>query len=77
MAWNSSCWERPLTFTKTYYVDGSSNKSDDRGPGSLKRPFRTIGKAAEVLKPGERVVIATGTYRESVRPARGGSALTR
>jgi hypothetical protein len=66
-------WERPLTFTKTYYVDGSSNKSDDRGSGSLKRPFRTIGKAAEVLKPGERVVIATGTYRESVRPARGGS----
>jgi hypothetical protein len=66
-------WEKPLIFTKTYYVDGTAAKSDDRGPGTLKRPFRTIGKAADVLQPGERVVIAAGTYRECVRPARGGS----
>lgn len=66
-------WEVPLTFTKTYYVDGSSPRSDDRGPGTLKRPFRTISKAAEVLRPGERVVISAGVYRELVRPARGGS----
>jgi len=66
-------WERPLTFSKTYYVDGSSKLSSDEGPGSAKRPFRTIGKAAEVLKPGERVVIASGVYRECIRPARGGS----
>ena len=66
-------WEQPLTFSKTYYVDGSSPRSDDRGPGTLERPFRTIGKAAEVLQPGERVVIAAGTYRECVRPARGGT----
>ena len=66
-------WDRPLNFSKTYYVDGASDKSDDRGPGTLKHPFRTIDKAAEVLKPGERVVIAAGTYRECVRPARGGS----
>ncbi len=65
-------WEKPQTFSKTYYVDGTSNKSDDRGPGTLGRPFRTIGKAAEVLQPGERVVIAAGTYRECIRPARGG-----
>ncbi len=67
-------WEKPLRFTRTYYVDGSSPRSDDRGPGTHQRPFRTIGKAAEVLQPGERVVIAAGTYRECVRPARGGSA---
>jgi hypothetical protein len=66
-------WEKPLRFTKTYYVDGSSTRSDDRGPGTLKRPFRTIGKAADLLQPGERVVIAGGTYRECIRPARGGS----
>ena len=66
-------WEQPLTFSKTYYVDGSSILSSDDGPGSAKRPFRTIGKAAEVLKPGERVVIASGVYRECIRPARGGS----
>ncbi|HEU5133811.1 MAG TPA: right-handed parallel beta-helix repeat-containing protein [Steroidobacteraceae bacterium] len=65
-------WEIPLTFTKTYYVDGS-RQGNDRGPGSRQRPFRTIGKAAEVLQPGERVVIAAGVYREVVRPARGGA----
>ena len=27
-------WERPLTFSRTYYVDGGSPKSDDRGPGT-------------------------------------------
>jgi hypothetical protein len=67
-------WERPLHFTRTYYVDGGSSRSDDRGPGTVERPFRTIGQAAKVLQPGERVVIAAGTYRECVRPARGGSA---
>ena len=66
-------WEKPLSFSKTYYVDGNSRRSDDRGPGTLDRPFRRISKAAEVLLPGERVVIAAGTYRECIRPARGGS----
>src|SRR3954469_12985770 len=66
-------WEQPLTFTKTYYVDGASPRSDDRGPGSSQQPFRTISRAAEVLLPGERVLVAAGTYRECVRPARGGT----
>lgn len=65
-------WEQPLTFSRTYCVDNGSARADDNGPGSSDRPFRTIGKAAEVLQPGERVVIASGTYREWVRPARGG-----
>jgi len=67
-------WEQPLKFTKTYYVDNNSAKADDNGPGTNARPFRTINKAAQVLQPGERVVIAAGTYRECVRPARGGSS---
>ncbi|WP_420139255.1 right-handed parallel beta-helix repeat-containing protein [Sphingomonas sp.] len=66
-------WEQPLVFTRTYHVDNRSPNADDSGPGSEAQPFRTIGKAAEVLQPGERVVVATGTYRECVRPARGGS----
>jgi hypothetical protein len=65
-------WEKPLSFAKTYYVDGSSTRADDRGPGTVKKPFRTIGRAAEVLQPGERVVIAAGTYRECIQPERGG-----
>jgi hypothetical protein len=66
-------WEIPLQFSKTYYVDGNSPSADDAGPGTRERPFRTIGKAAEVLQPGERVVIAEGIYREVVRPPRGGT----
>ena len=53
-----SLWEQPLQFSKTYYVDGNSAKSNDNGPGTSEQPFRTIGKAAQVLQPGERVVIA-------------------
>lgn len=71
-----SSWEQPLKFTKTYYVDNASAKADDNGPGTSMRPFRTINKAAQVLQPGERVVIAAGTYRECVRPVRGGTGPT-
>jgi hypothetical protein len=66
-------WEKPLQFTHTYYVSGNAANADDNGPGTEQRPFRTIGRAAQVLKPGERVVIAEGVYREFVRPARGGT----
>ena len=66
-------WEKPLTFSKTYYVDGKAANADDSGPGTQQRPFRTVGKAAQVAQPGERVVIAEGVYREWVNPARGGS----
>jgi hypothetical protein len=71
-----SFWEQPLKFTKTYYVDNNSSKADDNGPGTSAKPFKTINKAAQVLQPGERVVIAAGTYRECVRPVRGGTSPT-
>ncbi len=66
-------WEQPLRFSKTYYVDNQSQRADDNGPGTKSRPFRTVNKAAQVLQPGERVVIASGTYRECIHPARGGT----
>src|ERR1700760_2866879 len=69
-------WEQPLAFSKTYYVDNASSNADDNGPGDKARPFRTINKAAQILQPGERVAIASGTYRECVRPARGGTSPT-
>src|SRR3954464_3676613 len=69
-----AAWEQPLTFSKTYYVDKSDPRADDNGPGTKARPFRTINKAAQLLRPGERVVIASGVYRECVRPARGGTS---
>jgi len=67
-------WEQPVVFSKTYYVDNASARADDNGPGTKARPFRTINKAAQLLRPGERVVIGSGTYRECVRPVRGGTS---
>jgi hypothetical protein len=66
-------WEKPLKFSNTYYVDNRSVNASDSNPGSEERPFLTINKAAQVLQPGERVLIKTGVYRERVTPARGGS----
>ena len=67
-------WERPLQFTRTYYVDNGNPRAADSNPGTRELPFLTINKAARVLQPGECVVISTGVYRERVDPARGGTA---
>ncbi len=61
-------WEKPLHFTKTYYVDANAKNADDNGPGTEDHPFKTINHAAQVLQPGERVVIAEGVYREFIQP---------
>jgi hypothetical protein len=66
-------WEKPLQFTRTYYVDNRNPHAADSNPGTKELPFLTINKAAQVLQPGERVVIMTGVYRERVDPARGGT----
>jgi Right handed beta helix region/Protein of unknown function (DUF1565) len=66
-------WEPSLEFTRTYHVDQRNALASDRNPGTEQLPFRTIGRAAELLQPGERVVVAAGVYREHVAPTRGGS----
>ncbi|HLK57442.1 MAG TPA: right-handed parallel beta-helix repeat-containing protein [Chthonomonadaceae bacterium] len=63
----------PVRFSKTYYVDARSPIASDRNPGTRARPFATIDHAAQILQPGERVVVASGVYRERIRPAHGGT----
>ena len=46
---------------------------DDSGSGSQERPYLTITKASEVAQPGDRVTVHAGTYREWVKPVRGGT----
>ena len=65
-------WFDRTEYSKTYHVACGHPAADDANPGTEERPFRTIGRAAELLEPGERVVIHAGVYRECVRPARGG-----
>lgn len=67
-------WEKPGDYTRTYYVDQNHLSANDTNPGTAELPFATIGRAAELLLPAERVVIAEGVYRESVHPARGGAS---
>ncbi|MGD0092647.1 MAG: right-handed parallel beta-helix repeat-containing protein [Planctomycetota bacterium] len=45
----------------------------DAGTGSQDSPYLTIGKAAAVAQPGDTVSIHAGTYREWVKPPRGGT----
>ncbi|MBI2844681.1 MAG: right-handed parallel beta-helix repeat-containing protein [Armatimonadetes bacterium] len=53
----------------TYYVAPGGRNSN---PGTKQNPFRTIQKAANVMKPGDTCLIREGIYRETVRPARSG-----
>jgi len=50
-----------------------SQAGDDSGPGSRVSPYLTINKAASVAKPGDTVIVHAGTYREWVKPVRGGT----
>lgn len=45
---------------------------NDQNPGGKECPFRTISKAAEIMRAGDRVLVHEGVYREWVKPARGG-----
>ena len=48
-----------------YFVAGDGR---DSNPGtSVEKPFRTIGRAAQVLQPGDTCRIRGGVYRETVR----------
>jgi len=65
-------WEREQKFSRTYYVDTNDPVAADTNDGSEKYPFKTISRAAEILQPGNRVIIREGLYRETVQPRKGG-----
>ena len=47
---------------------------NDSAAGSVNQPYRTINKAASVARPGDTVIVHRGTYREWVKPTRGGTS---
>jgi len=49
-------------------------EGDDGNPGTSAAPFRSIQHCAGLASPGDHCIIHPGTYRESVRPARSGTA---
>jgi hypothetical protein len=58
------------TDAKTYYV--AADGSDGNDGLSIDKPFRTIQKAASIMKPGSTCKIRQGIYRETIKPVYSG-----
>ncbi|MBN2139049.1 MAG: right-handed parallel beta-helix repeat-containing protein [Sedimentisphaerales bacterium] len=54
-----------------------SKTGSDSAFGDHARPYLTISKAASVAQPGDVIIVHAGTYRECVKPARGGADETK
>ena len=63
----------PASAAVTWWVDASAPKCP-KGTGSQTTPFCTISAAAAVAKPGDTVLVQSGTYPEQVAPKNSGSA---
>lgn len=67
-------WEKEQHPLKTYHVACKNENASDENPGTLEAPFKTIGAAAKILEPGQKVIIHEGIYREKVVPQFGGES---
>ncbi|MBA7668743.1 hypothetical protein ES703_76858 [subsurface metagenome] len=65
-------WRVHTAYTRTYCVDQRHPQACDDNDGTEDRPFLTINKAAQVVRPGEKVIVKSGVYRELVQPRFGG-----
>lgn len=66
-------WDDATRYRRVLHVARDHPRADDANPGTEAAPLATIGAAARLLQPGEKAVIHAGCYRETVRPARGGT----
>ena len=66
-------WEKECKYERTLYVAGEDPKASDSNDGSIDAPFKTINRAAKEAKPGTKVIIRGGIYRECLTPRFGGS----
>jgi parallel beta-helix repeat protein len=60
--------------TQRLYVDQRDVNCSAAGSGSADQPFCTIGAAAAKAGPGSTVVVAAGSYTETVKPPSGGTS---
>jgi hypothetical protein len=66
-------WEDRTSYRDVYHVAATHPRASDANPGTADEPWKTIGRAAELLQPGQKVVVHAGVYREQVVPRRGGN----
>lgn len=67
-------WEDETDYKVVLHVS-QKNGSED-GDGSAENPFLTISQAVPYAKPGTKVIIHEGVYREAVRPIYSGKSQT-
>ena len=70
-------WEVAQTYDRELHVACNHPAASDSNDGSADHPFLTIQAAAALAEPGTRVRIHAGTYRETVRPQKGGESPSR
>ena len=64
--WSFTTRPADLASAAFYYVDGGNPAARDTNPGTEAQPWKTIGKATPLLKPGDTLLIKAGVYREAV-----------
>jgi hypothetical protein len=67
-------WEDITNYKKTVHVAQKHPRASDNNKGTSDRPLKTINAAARLVKPGEKVIVHAGVYRECIQPVRGGTA---
>jgi len=63
----------PIVAAKEYHV---SKSGSDSNSGSASEPLLTISEAVKYAMPGDTITVHAGTYREWVKPIRGGDSDT-
>lgn len=66
-------WDDTTVYDSELHVNAGHPMASDKNAGDPQHPFLTINAAASIAKPGTRVVIHSGVYRECVHPAQGGT----
>ena len=59
--------------TATYMVDQAAPGAADTNPGTEEKPFKTVQRAADVVKTGDTVYVMAGKYDERVKVKTGGA----
>lgn len=67
-------WQDDTVYGRVYHVAQNHPAASDENPGTTEFPWKSVGKAAGALKPGEKVIVHEGVYREWVKPERGGTS---
>ncbi len=69
-------WEKELKTRNVVHVDQNHPSASDNNPGTPEKPYLTINAAAQILEPGDKLIIHEGIYRESIHPLTGGKSPT-